>query len=228
LEAVIEAFLSDEPYLLLIEEINRANAPAVFGEVFQLLDRKNGVSNYKVALSAEAMLYLQDKLGKHYSNISEGIYLPPNLYLWATMNSADQGVFHLDSAFKRRWGFEYLPLNENENKCAESEILFCGKRFNWNLFRNVLNSYLGKVCNITEDRLIGPFFLTNTELLEEDSIKNKLLLYLRDDVLRHNHRKLFISDTFSEVAVLFDSGTDVFVQAVMEQLIIQENTTIEQ
>jgi len=228
LEAIIEAFLSKEPYLLLIEEINRANAPAVFGEVFQLLDRKDGVSNYKVTLSAEAMLYLQDKLGEDYSNMKEGVYLPSNLYLWATMNSADQGVFHLDSAFKRRWGFEYLPLNENEKKCADSDILFCGKTFNWNLFRNVLNSYLGKVCNISEDRLIGPFFLTKTELLEADSIKNKLLLYLRDDVLRHNHRKLFIADTFSEITVLFNGGTDVFVQAVMEQLIIQENTTIEQ
>lgn len=218
LDVLIDAFSSDEPVLLLIEEINRANAAAVFGEVFQLLDRKNGESTYKVMLSSEAMLYLMDKLGANFGKVSSGVYLPSNLYIWATMNSADQGVFHLDSAFKRRWSFEYLPLNENEDKCQDENILFCGKTYNWNFFRNTINGYLSKMCNIAEDRLIGPFFLSSNELSDAPSVKNKLLLYLRDDVLRHNHRKLFSANTFSEIAMLYNDGKDVFVPAVMDQL----------
>lgn len=225
LQALCEAFISDQPYLLLIEEINRANAAAIFGEVFQLLDRTNGVSNYKVMLSVEAMLYIQDRLGDKYEPLKDGIYLPSNLYIWATMNSADQGVFHLDSAFKRRWSFEYLPLDENEGKCKDDPIFFCGKNYNWNLFRNTINQYLSKVCKISEDRLIGPFFLNRQELTDSASVKNKLLLYLRDDVLRHNHRKLFLVDTFSEIILLFNNGTDVFVETVMDQLNFTEDVS---
>lgn len=218
LQALSEAFLSDSPYLLVIEEINRANAAAVFGEIFQLLDRTNGSSDYKVMLSDEAMLYLKGKLGSEFSKVKDGIFLPSNLYIWATMNSADQGVFHMDAAFKRRWSFEYLPLDKNQGVIKGSPILFGAKNYEWNSFRLVLNTYLSVDCKIPEDRLIGPFFLSEAELIDGNSIKNKLLLYLRDDVLRHNHRKLFDADTFSSIIELYDSNGNVFVQVFMDKL----------
>lgn len=217
MQALAESFLSDEPYLLIIEEINRANAAAVFGEIFQLLDRENGTSNYKVILSEEAMYYLKDTLGERYEIIKDGIFLPANLYIWATMNSADQGVFPMDAAFKRRWSFEYLPLNANSAACDGVDIIFCGKFYSWNSFREIINGHL-IANNIPEDRLIGPFFLSQKELADADSVKNKLLLYLRDDVLRHNHKKLFVDDTFSEIISQYDNGISVFVTEVTEKL----------
>ncbi|GAA3971561.1 AAA family ATPase [Mucilaginibacter dorajii] len=218
LQALSEAFLSELPYLLIIEEINRANSAAVFGEIFQLLDRTEGSSDYRVMLSEEAMLHLKEKLGEKYKLIENGIYLPSNFYIWATMNSADQGVFHMDSAFKRRWNFEYLPLNKNEDVRQGKSIFFGSKQYNWNSFRQIINTFLSAECKIPEDRLIGPFFLSEAELMDPESIKNKLLLYLRDDVLRHSHRKLFEADTFSTIIDLYDSNKNVFVQVIMDRL----------
>lgn len=216
--ALVEAYISDDPYLLIIEEINRANAAAVFGEVFQLLDRKDGTSVYTVKISEEATNYLKAILGAKFSDIEDGIYIPKNLYIWATMNSADQGVFHMDSAFKRRWSFEYLELNKNEGQFAGKKITFSGKDYEWNKFRKVINDHL--IANkVTEDRLIGPFFLNETELSDPLAIKNKLLLYLRDDVLRHNFKKLFVPDTFGALMTGFDSDSqELFVPEVMERL----------
>ena len=134
------------------------------------------------------------------------------------MNSADQGVFHMDAAFKRRWSFEYLPLNKNQAIRDGKSILFGIKKYDWNSFRQIINTFLSVDCKIPEDRLIGPFFLSETELIDSNSIKNKLLLYLRDDVLRHNHRKLFEADTFSNIIELYDSNANIFVQVLMEKL----------
>lgn len=192
--ALLEALKSTEPYLLLIEELNRGNAAAIFGEVFQLLDRSKGKSKYQVKLSLEAMMYLKDNLPSDYAKIESGIFLPENLYIWATMNSADQGVFPLDSAFKRRWSVVYMPLDpigEEQERLNEIIIDFDSQKYSWNGFRTIINEYLSRTCKVTEDRLIGPYYLNKDELLNEEMITNKLLLYLRDDVLRHNHNKFF-------------------------------------
>jgi hypothetical protein len=223
LKALTAALKSDEPYLLLIEEINRASAAAVFGETFQLLDRKNGQSVYKVILSDEAMRYLKVELGTDYNKIIDGIHLPPNLYIWATMNSADQGVFHMDAAFKRRWNFEYIALNENEEEHSETEILFGAKKYKWNLFRKVINDFL-IAKKIPEDRLIGPFFMSKEELSKSSSIKNKLLLYLREDVMRHNHRQFFGYDTFSEITQHYNDAAGILtaeLQAILNEIEIK-------
>ncbi|TSD67629.1 hypothetical protein FFF34_009650 [Inquilinus sp. KBS0705] len=217
LKALTEAFLSAEPYLLLIEEINRANAAAVFGETFQLLDRKNGQSVYKVMLSEEGMKYLKNRLGDKYTQIENGIFLPANLYIWATMNSADQGVFHMDAAFKRRWNFEYIPLNEHESEHTDTEIRFGLKKYKWNQFRKVVNDFL-IAKKIPEDRLIGPFFMDNEELTKSNSIRNKLLLYLREDVMRHNHRQFFKYDTFSEITEHYDDTNGILTHELQQAL----------
>ncbi|RZJ91918.1 MAG: hypothetical protein EOO20_03590 [Chryseobacterium sp.] len=182
-------------YLLLVEELNRAPAAAVFGEIFQLLDRKKGKSEYRVRLSNEAMSWMQEELNDAAFDdirndiMDNGIYIPRNLYLWATMNSADQGVFPLDAAFKRRWQVRYLPLDANEDKLSGLTLTFAGTEYTWNYLRKAINSWLTIRAGVAEDRLIAPFFISPEELGDKDNapevFKSKLLLYLKDDVLRH-------------------------------------------
>ena len=195
-------------FVLIIEELNRANAPAVFGELFQLLDREaDGSSTYSVRLEEAAMKYLRDN-----DVNDEDIRMPRNLYIWATMNNADQGVLPLDAAFKRRWSFEHIGLNDNEEE-AKGYINFKfippGKQLNWNKFRRELNTYLIETLKIHEDKLIAPFFLREQELKDENAIKNKLLLYLKEDVLKYKDG-LFNAQTFSQICETYIKGGVVF------------------
>ena len=105
-----------KPYLLIIEEINRANVAAVFGDIFQLLDMdEKGVSEYPIQASEDMKEYLATELGGLPDDF-EQIRIPDNMFIWATMNSADQGVFPMDTAFKRRWDFTYLGIDDSEEE----------------------------------------------------------------------------------------------------------------
>ncbi len=207
LEMFVKAYQNPKSsFVLVIEEINRANAAGVFGDVFQLLDRSDtGLSEYSIRFNADIMAFLR----------SEGIDLkqiriPSNLFIWATMNSSDQGVLPIDTAFKRRWSFEYLPLNQNEKYVDSEEIKlsFLEKSVFWNTFRRVINDRLKEY--VPEDKLIGPFFLKTYELKDPKAIVNKLLFYLREDVLRHNPEILFNKRTFSDIAEDYYSANNVF------------------
>lgn len=219
----------DENYLVLIEEINRANVAAVFGDVFQLLDRSvNGESEYVIATSRELQEYLKKEfdgydlsenikqnLGDDYSRL----YLPSNLYIWATMNSADQGVLPMDTAFRRRWEFRYLGINDaaDSNKEAFEEYKFkinSSEVVNWDLFRRELNKKLSSL-NIPEDKLIGPYFVSKTILEDSDldrlteTIKNKVLMYLYEDAAKAYRPSLFAEgkySTYSSVCEYFDEN----------------------
>lgn len=207
-----------ENYLLIIEEINRSNAAAVFGDVFQLLDREeHGVSEYPVNLSEDALSYIAE----YYPslNISNGeIKLPNNFYIWTTMNSADQGVQPLDSAFKRRFDFEYIGINFNESIISTYQVSIPGVDYyvNWNVFRKTLNNYLlSNYRHIKEDKLIGPFFIKPTILDSSNfmnAFKNKLLMYLCEDILKTADKsKLFIVNTYSELMELCTTdGAKIF------------------
>ena len=172
---------TSQNFLLLIEEINRANVAAVFGDVFQLLDRdENGNSEYPVAASEDIKKYLA-KNGIH----EEELKIPSNMYIWATMNSADQGVFPMDTAFKRRWEFEYIGIDENE---------LLGPFF---LSKTVLDSALDK----------GMDFV---KLFE-----SKVLMYLFEDAAKMKAKQLFNVDErkfiYSEVCKKFEAeGLNVF------------------
>lgn len=194
-------------FVLLIEEINRADTAGVFGDVFQLLDRdKDGGSEYAITFNPDVMTYLKSE------GITEDkIKLPSNFFIWATMNSADQGVAPMDTAFKRRWSFEYLSLNKNASKATGNIHLpfMKGTAVSWNKLREVINIHLKDL--VPEDKLIGPFFLKTHELNDKDVFKNKLLLYLRDDVLRHNPNKLFIKKLFSDIVEDFDKDEEIFI-----------------
>lgn len=184
--------------ILIIEEINRAKAASVFGDIFQLLDRTNGVSEYKINPSTDLKNYLFSLLGE------EELSLPKNLYIWATMNSADQGVLPLDAAFKRRWEFEYLGY-KTECKYTDKQITYGGTEYDWESFRNKINDFLLDK-NIHEDKLIGPYFLSQKELKESKKILNKLFLYLWEDVLRFNHNELMNFKSFSELETSWNNG----------------------
>lgn len=206
-------------YLLLIEEINRANVAAVFGDVFQLLDRNaDGESEYKVAASEDIKKYLAKK-GIYEDELS----IPSNMYIWATMNSADQGVFPMDTAFKRRWEFEYIGIDDNEDKVKDYEIpINSNQKVNWNELRKAINTRLIEM-SINEDKLLGPFFLSKTVLVNavenpENFVKlfkSKVIMYLFEDAAKMKVKQLFKIDNnkyiFSEICKEFDkNGLGVF------------------
>lgn len=217
----IRAYKSSQPQLLLIEEINRANVAAVFGDVFQLLDRdENGNSEYPITISEDLKRYLSEKEKINVETIS----IPANMYIWATMNSADQGVLPMDAAFKRRWDFEYIGIDDNEGEIEKIKIpvsLDGKKSVLWNDFRKKLNEKLSDELKINEDKLLGPFFLSKKSLENamaepERFVKlfeSKVIMYLFEDVVKMQPAKLFNCSKlrYSEICKEFEEkGMDVF------------------
>ena len=218
-----------KPYLLVIEEINRAKVAAVFGEVFQLLDRdSNGTSDYEIHTSEDVKKYLSDELNGSLESFAR-IRIPNNMFIWASMNSADQGVFPMDTAFKRRWSFEYKGIDENEDKVGGLITLGEGEHefeVNWNVLRKAINEVLAKKFNINEDKLMGPFFMSEDVFAfdEKGYIKNpakfkrvfksKVIMYLYEDAAKQQKHKLFAgcdSTKYSSICDAFDKiGIDIF------------------
>ncbi|MBR0473283.1 MAG: AAA family ATPase [Methanosphaera sp.] len=213
-----------QPFILIIEEINRANVAAVFGDVFQILDRENNVSVYPIDATEDMKTYLnRDK-----------IILPQNLFIWATMNSADQGVFPMDTAFKRRWDFKYFSINHNEDLIEDTYSVINEKSISWNDLRKAINDELLSY-KINEDKLIGPFFAFNeyhnkeipTEVFK-DIFKNKIIMYLFEDAARSKRNELFSGVgkqrnlTYSEICEEFDkNGIDIFTDSIRENFITE-------
>lgn len=214
-------------YLLIIEEINRARVSAVFGDMFQLLDRNEyGESEYEIQTSEDMRNFLTEQLGGNKDDY-QTIRLPNNFYIWATMNSADQGVFPMDTAFKRRWNFEYIGIDENESGVSAYEIPISRivnekkiiKKVNWNKLRQAINKKLISL-NVNEDKLLGPYFIGKKNLedamqKQKDFIKlfkSKVLMYLFEDAAKMK-RNFFKCDKYiySEICKEFDEkGIEVF------------------
>ena len=192
---------------LVIEEINRANAAAVFGEIFQLLDRDvSGRSEYEIEPDDLLSRYLHGALGSRFNG---SIYIPSNLIINATMNSSDQGVYPLDSAFKRRWSFKYMPIDFQD--CPRGAVDLDGRRITWDILAKSINEILStEYAHLEEDRFIGPWFLNKDEVHSQFSkaIESKLFTYLWNDVLRHQERdKIFNGQdiaSFSDLIKVFN------------------------
>lgn len=188
---------SDEQIYLVIEEINRANAAAVFGEVFQLLDRtKEGRSEYSIKPDVTLAKYLEEVLKSAFDG---ELFLPPNLIINATMNSSDQGVYPLDSAFKRRWSFKYIPIDFQS--CPLGSINLDERTLSWEILAKSINEVLSaEYAHLEEDRFIGPWFLNSEEVQSSFSsaVESKLFTYLWNDVLRHQDKyKIFNEQAIS-------------------------------
>ncbi|MDK2965467.1 hypothetical protein [Lacrimispora sp.] len=229
-QLIQEISFAVEDELLLIEEINRANVAAVFGDVFQLLDRKNGISEYSIATSEDLKNYLDEELWMYDVDNTE-IRIPSNMFIWATMNSADQGVFPMDTAFKRRWEFEYIGIDEEEDEVTEYVIpIGIGenrKYVYWNELRKKINSILSQEENrINEDKLLGPFFISKSVLenalineeAEDNFVKtfeSKVIMYLFEDVMKMRPEKIFPGckerKLFSKICEAFETdGEKIF------------------
>ena len=228
----------DKHICLVIEEINRAPAAAVFGELFQLLDRdESGQSTYKIDASDPDMLaYINEQLRSVGALELMQLEIPSNLSLLATMNSSDQAVMPLDTAFKRRWSFEYLGIDFSHAEVPKTDISISTRNgaisITWPELAKIINDALVK-CGVAEDRLIGPFFLNKKELKTSSSAKvalsSKLFVYLCDDVLRHlGYEKLFSNKykTFNLLSSEFSKGSPVF-NSSLELDIEEKGTKIE-
>ena len=215
-----------EPFLLIIEEINRANVAAVFGDVFQILDRdKNYESVYPIDASEDLKTYL---------NLNK-IILPNNLFIWATMNSADQGVFPMDTAFKRRWDFKYFSINHDEDLIDDTHVIINDTTFYWNDIRKQINDELLSY-KVNEDKLMGPFFAFNEFMNQEiptetfkDIFKNKIIMYLFEDAARSRRDVLFSGAktnnyvTYSEICDAFDQkGIGIFCDNIKKELLDED------
>lgn len=219
IECIVSAYSDkSQMYTLLVEEINRGNAASIFGEMFQLLDRlDSGYSEYPIKLPQDLYNYLM-RIDSMKSHVKGGyLSLPNNLNIIATMNSADQGVFVLDSAFKRRWLFEYVIVDLESIPHGDYKFAYAGKTVKWKHFIKAINDKLIRL-GIDEDRLIGPFFIKPSEVIKLENIKAKLFLYLWDDVVRHKRNSFFNDTVNSFSALITQFSDDVDVLDIMEQI----------
>ena len=204
LQAYVNAwkkFDKDDKQYLVIEEINRGNCAQIFGDLFQLLDRNDyGFSDYPIKADADMKRQLQkafaglviaqkDKINTMYegkdivSQVLNGdiLLLPNNLYIWATMNTSDQSLFPIDSAFKRRWDWTYMPISNAEKDWI---IEVDGSKYDWWQFLQKINEKIGSTTN-SEDKKLGYFFCKAQDgVISVKTFVGKVIFYLWNDVFK--------------------------------------------
>ena len=221
LKAYVAAWSNlDTPYYLIVEEINRGNCAQIFGDLFQLLDRNNaGSSSYAINADEDITKFLKEDVNGFASlsqeqrnaiaayelekdngekraiggKILDGtlLLLPHNLHIWATMNTSDQSLFPIDSAFKRRWNWKYIPIDTNPlDKRTQQPLNWkfevAGNLYSWGKFLEIINP---EIYSITEssDKQMGYFFAKAdpvTGIISEEVFLNKVLFYLWTDVFK--------------------------------------------
>lgn len=206
-------------YYLVIEELNRGNAPAIFGEIFQLLDRKEedefpleevgeseyGITNYEVAKEV-------------YEEEEHLVRIPSNMYILATMNTADQNVFTLDTAFQRRWDMKQI---ENRfSKSEHSKDIIAGTKINWGVFATVINDMVIEAnadMVSSEDKRLGVYFAKKKEL-EANRFPEKVLKYLWDDAFKMDKTVIFNENckSLEEVVIMYEKAADDKLASVLK------------
>lgn len=167
----------ETPIYLIIEEINRGNCAQIFGDLFQLLDRENGVSKFPINAEEELMKYLRDDAElEDYIKIA----LPANFNIYATMNTSDQSLFPMDSAFKRRWEMKYIKI-DYDNKDADYTFKVNGADYHWLEYLPCINDKI-TLATDSEDKQMGEFFIRSNMTATE--FKNKVMFYLWNDVCK--------------------------------------------
>lgn len=211
LEAYVKAWKklgSGKKQYLIIEEINRGNCAQIFGDLFQLLDRNEyGFSDYPIVADKDMQKYLEkefagweitnkDEINQLYGEANmvnlimkgERLVLPSNLYIWATMNTSDQSLFPIDSAFKRRWDWKYVPIREGRDKETNAPLNWYintgDKQYKWWSFISKVNELIGSLTN-SEDKKLGYFFCKAKDgEIDADLFVSKVIFYLWNDVFK--------------------------------------------
>lgn len=242
--AEAEEGVDPKKQFLIIEEINRGNCAQIFGDLFQLLDRNDsGFSEY--------FIHADKDMQKHLSNAFKGCFLkdshkdtinslypkeddvvvkvlsgeilllPNNLYIWATMNTSDQSLFPIDSAFKRRWDWEYEPI---KYKNTDWIINIQNNSYSWESFQREINKRVF-AANNSEDKMLGDYFVNPADgIITEKMLLNKILFYLWNDVCKDGEGDIFRTSATDEISfseLHSNGGTDKLI-AMMAYLGIPE------
>ncbi len=217
LNAYMRAYQTEDKVYLIIEEINRGNCAQIFGDLFQLLDRdENGKSEYTIKADADLESFLEEELGKDNPGIKDGeLCLPSNLYIYATMNTSDQSLFPIDSAFKRRWDWEYEPI---KYKNTDWVIDIDGVKYSWCDFQKEVNTRILKDTG-SEDKMLGDFFVNpSAKVISYNLFRNKILFYLWNDVCKDGDADIFPTDTDFSFSKLYDENSKQFIISMMDKL----------
>ena len=226
-EILCDAYKDREhDYFLIIEEINRGNAPAIFGDLFQLLDRKDGESEYSID-NKDILDYFKKRKSKEGDSGAmaqvvetierDGIRIPKNLTIFATMNTCDQNVFTLDTAFKRRWRMSRIVNDfDKDSSVSEWKISFKSGGFSWKEFAKAVNDAILNNCNdgtAAEDKQLGTHFIKECDLTPARRFAEKVMLYLWDDVAKYDKSQLFDTNKYKTLDMVIDGfakGENVF------------------
>lgn len=218
-KAIIKALSSDknkQNTLLVIEEINRGNCAAIFGDVFQLLDRVNDINNpeygrsqYQIDIPEEMKRYIINKLNWTKDQWNEyfpkGFVLPTNLFIFATMNTSDQSLFPMDSAFKRRWSMVYVNIDYEVEGLKEVFLPEPYVNILWLDFIKIMNI---KIVDYTEtdDKQIGQWFIGNE--ISKSEFHGKVLSYLWFDIFRQQPETIFKKEirTYDDIRNNYEKG----------------------
>lgn len=217
LNAYIRAYQTDENVYLIIEEINRGNCAQIFGDLFQLLDRDiTGKSEYTIKADADLKTFLEEKLGEDKPGIKGGeLCLPSNLYIYATMNTSDQSLFPIDSAFKRRWDWEYEPI---KYKNTDWVIDIDGLKYSWSNFQKEVNTRILRNTG-SEDKMLGDYFVNPpAKVISYNLFRNKILFYLWNDVCKDGDADIFPTGDDFSFSRLYDEDCKQLIISVMDKL----------
>ena len=233
LKAYVRAYETNEPVFLVIEEINRGNCAQIFGDMFQLLDRnENGESDYAIKPETAIQEFLNDKLkdcdiADETIKSGEEMRLPPNLHIWATMNTSDQSLFPIDSAFKRRWDWKYMPIKYGNN---EWQIVLGDLEYPWTAFQKEINKRIYEATN-SEDKQMGDWFVrAEANKISESLLLNKIVFYLWNDVCKDGEGDIFNIKTAEDktetvtFSKFFEGNTTEKLQQWMDYLDVKSDT----
>ncbi len=196
---------AEKQVYLIIEEINRGNCAQIFGDLFQLLDRKDGRSEFSIIPDAE----LRKHLAKEGLE-SNKLLLPENLHILATMNTSDQSLFPMDSAFKRRWAMEYVPINLDQKIAKDYTFKISDEEYSWVEFLRKINPLIRKATD-SEDKQMGEFFIKGH--VTEEEFVNKVMFYIWNDVCKDLYSASRISPLYFMRSASGEDKKDVFTFA---------------
>lgn len=230
--AYIEAYKDiGTPVYLIIEEINRGNCAQIFGDLFQLLDRgADGFSEYSINADKDLRDYIRCELAtyKGIDTEPEGIKdgklrLPPNFHILATMNTSDQSLFPMDSAFKRRWDWEYVPIQYKGATSDSFTITLSDKKFRWIDFLKAVNDKIRRTTE-SEDKQLGNYFIKSD--IDEKEFKSKVMFYLWSEVCKDEYlteQNFMRSMTKNSIEKLnSEKPTDEFFRAHISEYEVEE------